>query len=506
MNFYNFFPFFVCCLGFGQDACEANLHSCDDNAALLQPVRREVGQSRTWALARDWRTDRDLANVTDIPPMLVAGVPVTLNFSSAVPVFGPNESYIALIHPFENVGPLAYLYSTGALSLFCTGPDQSHRTAVRVIGNETDAAYKRSLVFICDWPKEEYDLERFEVSLDDNEGNHLGTVVAEQKKLLQQYRTVACVRDVYPNAISGLRMLPQWLEFHHQHGVEHFIMYTVNLDSETLVDLWEPYIKSGLVTRVHFDKDFETNSGHNHTELVGPMMQDCLYRVKHHATWLLPHVDIDEFFNMKDGSLFEGGQVPDNYLGTSWDAIVKGKGLEINEVHSIQFPLYRFAVAEPGQIELSSVLREPDVQPTNPKYVVNTKVAKTIFSHWVTSWENGAQGLALSPDIGIAHHYREPHDYALAENIQANTSDNSMLQYVPRLSSALTERFHEETSQLLNRLSAEKGVESVKFSSMNAEQRHEELLAYQDPKISAWLHSLNDRRGIQFVEPPSESG
>eukprot|EP00438_Fugacium_kawagutii_P020346 Skav203994 [mRNA] locus=scaffold3122:25845:26696:- [translate_table: standard] len=282
-------------------------------------------------------------------------------------------------------------------------------------------------------------------------------------------------------------------------------MYTVNLDSKLLVDIWEPYIKSGLVTRVHFNKDFETNSGHENVGLVDPMMQDCLYRVKNHATWLLPHMDIDEFFNMKDGSLFEGGRVPDNYLGTSWDAIVKGKGLEINKVHSIQFQLYRFAVAEPGQIELSSVLREPDVQPTNPKYVVNTKVAKTIFSHWVTSWEDGAQGLSLSPDIGIAHHYREPHDYALAENLQANTSDNSMLQYVARLSSALMERFHEETRQFLNRLSAEKGVESQKLLSMKAEHRHQKLLASQDPKISAWVRSLNHCGGIEFVNPPSES-
>eukprot|EP00438_Fugacium_kawagutii_P005902 Skav214437 [mRNA] locus=scaffold586:490574:491863:+ [translate_table: standard] len=426
-------------------------------------------------------------------------------FISAVPVFGPDENYVALIHTYDPSRPLAYLYSTGALSLFCTGPGQSHRTAVRVIGNETDAPYKCCLIFICDWPKEEQHLERFEVFLEDDEGNHLGTVVAEQKKLLQQYGTVACVRDVYPNAISGLRLLPQWLEFHHQHGVEHFIMYTLNLDSKTLVDIWEPYIKSGLVTRVHFNKDFETNSGHENVGLVNPMMQDCFYRVKNHATWLLPHMDIDEFFNMKDGSVFEGGKVPDNYLGTSWDAIVKAKGLEINQVHSIQFQLYRFAVAEPGQIELSSVLREPGVQPTNAKYVVNTKAAKTIFAHWVTSWENGTQGLALSPDIGIAHHYREPHDYALEGNIQADTSDDSMLQYVPRLSSALTERFHEETGQLLNRLSAEKGVESLKLLSMNTERRHQELLPSHDPKISAWVRSFNDHRGIEFLNPPSES-
>eukprot|EP00438_Fugacium_kawagutii_P019540 Skav235673 [mRNA] locus=scaffold358:1201835:1205829:- [translate_table: standard] len=449
----------------------ADSTTCDDSA-FLQAARSK----RTWTLARDWKTSRDLANVTDIEPFPIPGSSARLEFTSAVPVFGPDASYIALMHRFDSENPVEYLYNSGALSLFCSGPEKSHQTKVRVIGNETYVGYQRVLVFICDWPEEEKHLERFEVSLDDGDGNHVGTVGAEQKSgLLQQYRTAACVRDVYPNAIYGLRMLPQWLEFHLQHGVEHFIIYTVNLDSETLVSLWEPYIKSGVVTRVHFDKDFEGNSGRGHGafQLVDPMMQDCLFRYKNHATWVLPHMDIDEFFHTKDGSVFEGGEVPDDYLGTTWDAVVASQGYQTNEawadhvcedmVHSISFPLYRFDIADPGQIEtwqnnqewfppcqesgdrygrahnsmvacaptpqeLSSVLREEEVQPTCPKYVVNTNVVNAIFTHWVTSWKAGSQGLSLGMDAGVAHHYRERHDWAIQGNITANTVDTSMLQ------------------------------------------------------------------------------
>ena len=49
-------------------------------------------------------------------------------------------------------------------------------------------------------------MERFEVFLEDGDGKQLGTIVAEQKNgLLQQYRTVACIRDVWPNEKIGLR-------------------------------------------------------------------------------------------------------------------------------------------------------------------------------------------------------------------------------------------------------------------------------------------------------------
>ena len=179
---------------------------------------------------------------------------VLLNFYSAVPVFGPDGNYIALLHQF-NDGQLWNYSHRNFLSLYCSGPNRSHLSEVRVIGNETKAGYKLALVFMCDWPANEAHFETFEVFLEDGNGEHLGTVVAEQKPgLLGQYQTLACVRDVWPSKALGLRMLPQWIEFNLLHGVDHFIIYTVNVHAEFLPDLYEPYIQSGVATRVHIDR------------------------------------------------------------------------------------------------------------------------------------------------------------------------------------------------------------------------------------------------------------
>ena len=455
--------------------CACDAYMCDGSQLLQRTNPNFAERYGTWAFPRDWKTDRDIANVSDFNPITwgtVENESVKLNFVSAIPVFGKGGNYIALLHGMEKhlATQLTYL-KAGELSLFCSGPDGSHRTKVRGLGNETDAAYKSHVVFLCDWPEEDKHLERFEVFLEDSHGKQLGTIVAEQKQgLLQEYRTVACLRDVWPHERIGLRQLPQWMEFHLNHGVEHFLIYTVNLDSRILVDLYEPYIKSGVATRVHFNKEVVgADPYHFHAPLHHTLAQDCLYRFKNHATWVFPAIDIDEYINMKDGNLF-GGRVPEDYLGSSWDAIVKNSGLQADRVHSIAFNLYRFGQVQPGQVELSAVLRDRDLQPTCPKYVFNANNVDTIFLHWVTTWKTGTQGLAVvDKDTLVAHHYRAPQSWSHASNKSllidpSNTTDTSMQQYVPGLTRSLAARFGEETSRFLSRLSA---VEPVPFPTSN---------------------------------------
>eukprot|EP00435_Cladocopium_sp_Y103_P028404 s753_g7.t1 len=500
------FSFVFNFLFYGGRACDAYT---GDGFQLLQHANAFRAQRYgTWALPRDWKTHRDIANVSDFEPITWGSVEnqdVLLTFSSAIPVFGEGGNYIALLH---GNGLLLRYLETGELSLFCSGPNGSHRTKVRGLGNETRAAHKAHFVFLCGWPGEEKHLERFEVFLDNGHGKQLGTVVAEQKNgLLQQYRTVACLRDVWPSETIGLRQLPQWMEFHLLHGVEHFLIYTVNLDSEILVDLYEPYIKSGVATRVHFNKEVKgADPYHFHAPLHYALMADCLYRFKNHATWLLPSIDIDEFTNMKDGNLFEGGRVPEDYVGSSWDAIVKNSGLQAGRVHSIAFNIYRFAQVQPGQVELSSVLREPILQPTCPKYVLNVNNVNTVFAHWATSWKNGTQGLVVvDKDMLVLHHYRQPVAYGREGppdtpplRVEANTTDASMQQYVPRLSRSLEARFHEKTPSFLSRLSA---VETVPFP---ASSLHRTAMFSQavDPACAAWTRSLSKLNGIASLDPP----
>ena len=500
-----FFNFLI----YGGHACDT--HACDSFQLLQRANAVRTERFGTWSLPRDWKTDRDIAYVSDFEPITWGSVEnksVQLNFFSAIPVFGKDGNYIALLHAFNGGLQLSFL-QTGKLSLFCSGPGGSHRTRVRGLGNEGGAVQKSHSVFLCDWPEEEKDLERFEVFFEDGDGKQLGTIVAEQKNgLLQQYRTVACIRDVWPDEDIGLRLLPQWMEFQLLHGVEHFLFYTVNLDSEILVDLYEPYIKSGVATRVHFNREVNEVAGDPlgfHGPLQTPILEDCLYRFKNHATWILPSIDIDEYINMKDGNLFEGGQVPEDYVGSSWDAIVEKSGLQADGVHSIAFNVYRFAQVQPGQVELSSVLREPILQPTCPKYVLNANNVNTLFVHWATTWKNGTQGLAvLDKDMLVLHHYRQPVAYGQEKSdtpliLEANITDASMQQYVPGLSKSLTARFLEETPSFLSRLSAAKPV-PFPTSSLNADLQTEGWMSHA---CAAWRRSLRDLQGIARLDPPS---
>ena len=235
---------------------------------------------------------------------------------------------------------------------------------------------------------------------------------------------------------------------------------------------------------------------------------DCLYRFKNHATWILPSLDIDEYINMKDGSVFEGGKVPEDYLGSSWDAIVKKRGLQPNTVRSMEFNIYRFALVQPGRVELSSVLREPRKQPTCPKFVVNPNLVDTVFVHWATSWKNGTQNLHLGTDTLVVHHYLQPANYALAKRIEANATDDSMQQYVPGLSTSLATRFHQETTSFLSRLSSVGEVPMKPSTLYNVDglDTEEELQVAQDPSTAAWIKFVSNLKGIAIVDPPSEHG
>ena len=203
------------------------------------------------------------------------------------------------------------------------------------------------------------------------------------------------------------------------------------------------------------------------------MQNDCLYRVKNHAKWAVMF-DIDEFFNLKDGSIFGKPPkqhifedptlkaIPSDYLGSSWDAIVKAKGMTRDQVHSISVAAYRFAPAEGDQVELwntissivfwkteklkteklklffvflfltsqelRSVWRDPVIQPECPKYVMNVQKTNTVFQHFVTSYANNTQGLFISQDLGVLHHYRADGKPQLRVSNPLSQKDESMLQ------------------------------------------------------------------------------
>ena len=111
------------------------------------------------------------------------------------------------------------------------------------------------------------------------------------------------------------------IEFHAMHGIGHFFMYTFGHLDSVYESLLTPYMEAGLATRIHFQKRPEFHRLRHYWSI-----NDCLYRAKSHAKWVLPTVDQDEYFRVTEPKLFPGGQVPENYLRDVWDAIVKYQG------------------------------------------------------------------------------------------------------------------------------------------------------------------------------------
>ena len=121
-----------------------------------------------------------------------------------------------------------------AKELFCTGANRTHKAKLRVA---SPGLLRRShyTILLCDWPKEEAEMGEYEVFLEDANGKSIGQLKAKyQPSLLKQYGTMSCVRNLWNDPdprvnVSGLADLPQWLDYHHMHGVEHFIIYTTSI-------------------------------------------------------------------------------------------------------------------------------------------------------------------------------------------------------------------------------------------------------------------------------------
>eukprot|EP00435_Cladocopium_sp_Y103_P050976 s562_g15.t1 len=133
------------------------------------------------------------------------------------------------------------------------GSRLQHRAAVRIQGR----------ALLCDWPAEEANQATYNITLEDAKGELLSNVVAAQKPgLLGLYGTVACVRDVFDPHPSfwwqgkhynaPIKLLPEWLEFSLQHGVDHFFFYTFKGTEFAAVRVMQPYLDSGLATRTGF--------------------------------------------------------------------------------------------------------------------------------------------------------------------------------------------------------------------------------------------------------------
>ena len=439
-----------------------------------------------------WKTSRDLAYIDPPQNFTLGPLGNEMKFTiiSAVPTFGPQGNYIALIlnHNIISVDPdhpsAAYAddwyvklrdYVQRNL-LFCAGPNGSHVANLRLKGH-----------LLCDWPTEDSHQETFEVSILDVSGTTLGTITARQTPdLLEQYHTVACVRDVYweddnPEfPFSGpFKQLVEWLEFNLLHGVDHFFIYTFAGTETASADVLMPYLNTGKASRIHFN-DYPERSFDRFKNLY----HDCLYRAKNHAKWLLPTVDFDEYIRMVSGDIF-GGVVPENYLNSMWDAFLEHENFDRKDVQTISFDRYRFARSKKDELEISSRWRESTHQRVlhgknatdysgsdnfaNPKFALNVDTVYDLWNHGASFADKGTVLLHMPDSIAVANHYRTAYgakyDGSSMEDPMANHFDEGIFHDVPKIERALTERFGEDLQTILKRLSGKRPPESYSVSA-----------------------------------------
>ena len=434
----------------GASAFPETCQNSTDDAPLLQVKSTAVdrlGPSTVF----DWKSPRDLA-VLPSPQLIRLAKNISVEVYSAIPTFGPHGNFIALL--LSNGATQDTTEYISRNSTFCTGPGRSHPSPIKIHGR----------AIICEWPANEMDQTTFEVHIEDFLGNVHGKVLASRKPgLLQQYHTVACVRDIYvqndgkENLSDPFKQLVEWLEWHTLHGIEHFFVYTFKGTPTVLQEILSPYLQSGLASRIHFDFHPKGSDIKSSDARLVHTANDCLHRAKNHAVWVLPTLNTDEYFHLTSTpSLLRVSRPSVDFLKTTWDAAIQRLGIQRDKVHSIIFQRYRFARAPANQLEISSTWREASKQISvhdeaeDPnhlapgKYACNVGVAWSLHIHHVEA-ATCLGKIWLSSNDGFINHYRMGH-----QNMPYNDSkkdkdatiyDDILLQDVPRLTRALHQRF-----------------------------------------------------------------
>ncbi|CAE7905004.1 hypothetical protein AK812_SmicGene34058 [Symbiodinium microadriaticum] len=390
------------------------------------------------------RTHRDLAVVDDRGEMLLQfssrSRSIPARYLGAVPSFGEKGNFIALL----------FIYSPAlwaAPAIFCSGAGKAHRVQAKIFGGELGEEHGNTIVFQCDWPEADANRTSFDVFLEDGDGHELGRVTAAQNpSLLRHYGTVGCVRPLWNGDISAVAIAPQWLEFHALHGVEHFLVYTASDSDDVVLKMYEPFIKAGLVTRVHFNTvntDLLKGSNTSHPAMQRHHVQtwamhDCLYRMRSRAQWLLPSLDVDEYIRLGDST--------GAYLRTAWDKIAADHvGSKSGMVRSIRLDRLNFPIEEKRDVSKLLIAAEHRYGETyvQPKYVMRPAFNQVLSVHCQKSWTKGTQEIQISPSEGFVAHYRVhaqreengPHGQ------KPNVSDTTLLGQVPLLLAALDKRY-----------------------------------------------------------------
>ena len=94
----------------------------------------------------------------------------------------------------------------------------------------------------------------------------------------KKYKVSICA--IFKNEANYLK---EWIEFNHIIGIEHFYLYNNNSEDD-YISVLQPYIDSGLVTLIQWEKNYAQMECYN----------NCIERFKNDTQWI-GFIDIDEF-------------------------------------------------------------------------------------------------------------------------------------------------------------------------------------------------------------------
>mmetsp|Transcript_18621 Transcript_18621/g.36507 ORF Transcript_18621/g.36507 Transcript_18621/m.36507 type:complete len:524 (+) Transcript_18621:67-1638(+) len=351
-----------------------------------------------------------------------------LQLTSAVPVFvNTSDSYIALIFKFN---PPAWEAVT-ASKFLCESPDHKKSAAVEWFGGETKQPYPLAIVGRCRWPVANKQ-RCYRLGLTEEGGGSAGDVEACHEPDLATegpFRLASCGHAWWDEmdhpAFAGSLLLPPWVEYQLLRGVQHFFWYTDSRTQPSIYAAMEPYFKQGVATRIHSHTPLDRHDWDD--------LNDCLYRTRHRAEWMMPTVDLDEFIRPSPYA------TTDRTLPEMFDALA---ALYTNVTH-ISFGGFRFLKPDdPKHVSVVSALREPAPQALCPKYVVRPWAANTLFVHWPISMAEGSQTLAVPVEELSFNHYRT------RDRTLMNTTDTTLESFAAPLYQKLRKRFQKPWAEV----------------------------------------------------------
>ncbi|XP_065842235.1 uncharacterized protein [Oscarella lobularis] len=219
----------------------------------------------------------------------------------------------------------------------------------------------------------------------------------------QKYLLTMCSQPITPHIWT---YIPQWIDYHHRLGIEHFYLYAANSTKEKLTQFLKSYIDKDIVC-VQSWMSQQWIGDEVHVRQISSQ-NDCIYRHKDASTWI-GFFDVDEYlYSEKEVGLHD-------LLKSYNDRVTSG----------LQFKSVFFQREEkPGSLIIENYQRSKYVlQDTRQKYFCRPKYTKITSVHLTTL---GEEMIPIDESILRINHYRAGFSVSQKDRVE----DMGMRKYV----------------------------------------------------------------------------